>query len=326
MSFIFLNLFIAIILESFDQSQAEDGLHVGEGTITKFKEFWSKFDPKGKGFIPVRKLSKLINLIIDEEIKQIYRLKQDVQSGSLDISEKEYNTFMFNLHKHNDLQPLAAIRKDRIFKSMEEGIGHSQVIDTNHSSEHNESSPNKKSDMVSDSDEESEESDNDFAVGLSKHPGLETAQAQSKIRRMMMNDFIGALHIPVYMTLKFYNFHDVVEALARCLFQNLLDQASKEAEHIAAYGDAPAGTLIDEFEKDDDQSEGSAASVSSAGSAKAQEFALDAAGLARETKTELKLGDFELVLMKLEQKSALKDIFKCQEMKKLRSSLNNRIS
>jgi hypothetical protein len=39
-SFIFLNLFIAIILESFNTTQDEEGMTVGEDTITKFKKFW----------------------------------------------------------------------------------------------------------------------------------------------------------------------------------------------------------------------------------------------------------------------------------------------
>jgi hypothetical protein len=39
-SFIFINLFIAIILESFEDSTAEEGLHVGGETMTQFNEIW----------------------------------------------------------------------------------------------------------------------------------------------------------------------------------------------------------------------------------------------------------------------------------------------
>ena len=55
-SFIFLNLFIAIILESFDTSKDEEGLQIGGDTINKFKEFWSgdRFDPKGSKFIGIK--------------------------------------------------------------------------------------------------------------------------------------------------------------------------------------------------------------------------------------------------------------------------------
>jgi len=41
-SFIFLNLFIAIILESFETSQDEESLKVGGATIAMFNEFWSE--------------------------------------------------------------------------------------------------------------------------------------------------------------------------------------------------------------------------------------------------------------------------------------------
>ena len=40
-SFIFLNLFIAIILESFDTSMDEEGLKVGDDTLSVFNEIWS---------------------------------------------------------------------------------------------------------------------------------------------------------------------------------------------------------------------------------------------------------------------------------------------
>ena len=54
-SFIFLNLFIAIILESFASSMDEEGLQIGEDTIDKFQSYWSdsKFDPKGTKFIGI---------------------------------------------------------------------------------------------------------------------------------------------------------------------------------------------------------------------------------------------------------------------------------
>lgn len=70
-SFIFLNLFIAIILESFDTSKDEEGLQVGSDTISKFNDIWSNddFDPKGTKFISIRKFPELLKLIIDEEIR-----------------------------------------------------------------------------------------------------------------------------------------------------------------------------------------------------------------------------------------------------------------
>ena len=70
-SFIFLNLFIAIILESFNTSQAEADLIIGQETIGKFNDFWEndKFDPKGKGYIHVDRFPELIEMIMDEEIR-----------------------------------------------------------------------------------------------------------------------------------------------------------------------------------------------------------------------------------------------------------------
>ena len=70
-SFIFLNLFIAIILESFASSMDEEGLQIGESTINKFKDFWSesKFDPKGSKFINIAEFPDFLCLIIDEEFR-----------------------------------------------------------------------------------------------------------------------------------------------------------------------------------------------------------------------------------------------------------------
>lgn len=70
-SFIFLNLFIAIILESFASSMDEEGLQIGEDTINIFKDFWSdsRFDPKGTKFIAIAEFPQFLELIIDEEIK-----------------------------------------------------------------------------------------------------------------------------------------------------------------------------------------------------------------------------------------------------------------
>jgi len=53
------------------------------------------------------------------------------------------------------------------------------------------------------------------------------------MRRRLMHDFLSSLHIPAYAGVKYYYYHDVLEALARCLFQNLLLQAHVEAEEEA---------------------------------------------------------------------------------------------
>jgi len=66
-SFIFLNLFIAIILESFENSQDEESLKVGGATITMFNDIWSdeRFDPKGTRFVSVDIFPALMDEIID---------------------------------------------------------------------------------------------------------------------------------------------------------------------------------------------------------------------------------------------------------------------
>jgi len=66
-SFIFLNLFIAIILESFNTSQNEEGLKIGQQTLNQFSEIWSEFDKKGKGFIKYNELEQVMNRLISEE-------------------------------------------------------------------------------------------------------------------------------------------------------------------------------------------------------------------------------------------------------------------
>jgi hypothetical protein len=38
---------------------------------------------------------------------------------------------MFNLHKNLDLLPLAGLRKDKVFKEMEDGIFTTPILDTN---------------------------------------------------------------------------------------------------------------------------------------------------------------------------------------------------
>ena len=39
-----------------------------------------------------------------------------------------------------------------------------------------------------------------------------------------MNDFVAQLKLPVYDTIKYYQYYDVIEALTRNLFQNKLVQ------------------------------------------------------------------------------------------------------
>jgi hypothetical protein len=66
-SFIFLNLFIAIILEGFDDSSHFDNFDISEYSIEQFKDLWSKYDPKGTGYIKTKRFPFLLMKLAKEE-------------------------------------------------------------------------------------------------------------------------------------------------------------------------------------------------------------------------------------------------------------------
>ena len=43
----------------------------------------------------------------------------------------------------------------------------------------------------------------------------------------LMNDFVAQLRLPVYGGIKYYQYYDVIEALTRNLFQNLIEAEQK---------------------------------------------------------------------------------------------------
>lgn len=101
-SFVFLNLFIAIILESFDSSNAEESMLIGSDTINVFNELWSndQFDPKGTKFISTKKINHFLLKLIDEEIKARYRYQESIANGDIGQSlDDEINAtvFLFNI-------------------------------------------------------------------------------------------------------------------------------------------------------------------------------------------------------------------------------------
>ena len=66
-SLVFLNLFIAIILEGFAESTTDSKIRVNEDCLNSFIQHWCKYDPQGKGLIDVNQLENLImDLIIEE--------------------------------------------------------------------------------------------------------------------------------------------------------------------------------------------------------------------------------------------------------------------
>lgn len=129
-SFIFLNLFIAIILESFNSSQTEEGLQVGQRTIDKFNDIWVKFDERGKGFINVRKFPALLEKILEEEFDQLYDVNNEFKSGEIDQDEFQNQIFMFNLHKDEDLLDIASWKQKKVFKLKDDEKSLAEISDS----------------------------------------------------------------------------------------------------------------------------------------------------------------------------------------------------
>ena len=67
-SLIFLNLFIAIILEGFAQSEQEQSIRISRDHIELFQKLWTKYDPDATGFIPVKCLRDLVLDLTYEEV------------------------------------------------------------------------------------------------------------------------------------------------------------------------------------------------------------------------------------------------------------------
>ena len=66
-SLIFLNLFIAIILEGQLQATQQQDLRVTEQARNHFNKRWTEYDPDASGMIAIDDLSKLImDLVFDE--------------------------------------------------------------------------------------------------------------------------------------------------------------------------------------------------------------------------------------------------------------------
>jgi len=57
---IFLNLFVAIILQGFNEINCKENQILNDQIVDNFKKCWSKFDPEGTGFM---KCSKVKNLL-----------------------------------------------------------------------------------------------------------------------------------------------------------------------------------------------------------------------------------------------------------------------
>lgn len=97
-TFIFLNLFIAIILEGFSSTSDEEDIRIQEDTINKFKEVWMKYDPSGDGYISVYDFEDFLLDLVEEEVKQKKELinKKDMFDDNGNLQEGKH--IMFDLH------------------------------------------------------------------------------------------------------------------------------------------------------------------------------------------------------------------------------------
>lgn len=106
-SFVFLNLFIVVIFESFENSKNEAHLKVSTLAFEKFKKLWTKFDHGGSGYIEVEDLPALIEDILDEEIAWVQELNEDLANGQIEKEEYENKNVMFNLYKDHHFLGIA---------------------------------------------------------------------------------------------------------------------------------------------------------------------------------------------------------------------------
>lgn len=82
-SLIFLNLFIAIILEGQLQATQQQESKVTEATRALFTRTWSKYDPKAKGMIKIEDLPKLIMDLVVDELTYVDRLQLLQNKGQI---------------------------------------------------------------------------------------------------------------------------------------------------------------------------------------------------------------------------------------------------
>ena len=71
-TFILMNYFIAVIMQYFMMVLVQDDALIKEETITEFSNAWKILDPKGTGFIDIKKIEALIVHLVCRE-QQIKR-------------------------------------------------------------------------------------------------------------------------------------------------------------------------------------------------------------------------------------------------------------
>lgn len=150
---------------------------------------------------------------------------------------------MFNLHKDELLLSVAGMRKDKIFDAMKRGLdepdeslqpkgsgddGRPEVVGKD-KPKNNKNSAKEFDEAQQSSESESEVDEpsynEDFMKKLSVSPELQEAYERRRLYKRLLDKFISSLRIPCYDGLKYYYYWDVIESLARNLFQNLVLEA-----------------------------------------------------------------------------------------------------
>ncbi len=57
---VFLNLFVAIILQGFEDTESRENSFIDDKVISGFRLAWSQFDPEGSGHIKVENLEQIL--------------------------------------------------------------------------------------------------------------------------------------------------------------------------------------------------------------------------------------------------------------------------
>lgn len=84
---VFLNIFIAIIIDSFAGQSAAFDLPVLEADIEAFVEIWSRYDPHATGFIPANEFEQLLIELAEDESAQNLLLSPELIIPEFEVAE-----------------------------------------------------------------------------------------------------------------------------------------------------------------------------------------------------------------------------------------------
>ena len=90
-SFIFLNLFIAIILSAFASAQTEQNIRINDDIIQAYGDTWMKYDKNATGMILTKNLKDLVLDLCQQEIEFL---------ESKDIKSEDAPKTLFDFSKY----------------------------------------------------------------------------------------------------------------------------------------------------------------------------------------------------------------------------------